>query len=64
MSTSAAPRRALVAGTAAAAIIGAGMAPALGAPQRLPAGENGWVTSTLARMTLEEKVGQLFVQYA
>jgi beta-N-acetylhexosaminidase len=25
-------------------------------------GEHGWVTSTLARMTLEQKVGQLFIQ--
>src|SRR4029079_17019428 len=24
--------------------------------------EKGWVTATLARMTLEEKVGQLFIQ--
>ncbi|KRE56538.1 beta-N-acetylhexosaminidase [Phycicoccus sp. Soil748] len=32
------------------------------APPLPPAAENGWVTSTLARMTLEEKVGQLFIQ--
>ncbi|GAB2752315.1 glycoside hydrolase family 3 protein [Terrabacter koreensis] len=25
-------------------------------------GEEGWITSTLSRMTLEEKVGQLFIQ--
>lgn len=61
MSTSA-RRRALIAGAAAAVTVGSGMAPALGAPGGAPAGKAGWVTSTLARMTLEEKVGQLFVQ--
>ena len=61
MSTSA-RRRALIAGAAAAVTVGSGMAPALGAPGVTPAGKAGWVTSTLARMTLEEKVGQLFVQ--
>ncbi len=35
------------------------MAPA---PPFRPPADNGWVTSTMARMTLEEKVGQLFVQ--
>ena len=61
MSTSA-RRRAVLSGGAAAVIVGAGMAPALGAPGATPTGETGWVASTLARMTLEEKVGQLFVQ--
>lgn len=61
MSTSA-RRRALIAGAAAAVTVGSGMAPALGAPGVTPAGKAGWVTSALARMTLEEKVGQLFVQ--
>ena len=38
-------------------------APTPRAPARqAAAAENGWVTSTLARMTLEEKVGQLFIQ--
>ena len=27
------------------------------------AGEHGWVTSTLRRMSLEEKIGQLFIQH-
>ena len=61
MSTSA-RRRALIVGAAAAVTVGSGMAPALGAPGVTPAGKAGWVTSALARMTLEEKVGQLFVQ--
>ena len=55
-------RRALISGAAAAVTVGSGMAPALGAPGVTPAGKAGWVTSALARMTLEEKVGQLFVQ--
>ena len=64
-------RRAFVAGTACAALLGSVVGPAvggasaatpLGAPQAVPAGPHGWVTSTLARMTLEEKVGQLFIQ--
>ena len=39
-------------------------APASGDPGRPPhAGENGWVTSTLRHMTIEEKVGQLFVTH-
>jgi beta-N-acetylhexosaminidase len=67
MSRSASTRAAL-AGTAAAALLGAGLLGAGLLPAAasvgtaVPAGENGWVTSTIARMTLEEKVGQLFVQ--
>ena len=57
-------RRTLLGGFAAgAALVGtAGSASAGGAPPLTAAGR-GWVRSTLARMTLEEKVGQLFVQY-
>ena len=59
-------RRAVVAGGAGIVMLGAGLTPALGAPAETnpPDAVNGWVTSTMARMTLEEKVGQLFVQYA
>ena len=65
MSRSAPTRRAVLAGTTAAALLGAGLLPAAAsAATVVPAGENGWVASTIARMTLEEKVGQLFVQYA
>ena len=65
MSRSAPTRRAVLAGTTAAALLGAGLLPAAASPGTVvPAGENGWVASTIARMTLEEKVGQLFVQYA
>jgi beta-N-acetylhexosaminidase len=47
-------------------MLGAGLSPAVGAPGETyaPDATNGWVTSTMARMTTEEKVGQLFVQYA
>jgi beta-N-acetylhexosaminidase len=69
MSRSALSRRTFVAGGVAAGMLlagaGAGLAsaapPSL-APGAAPAGRTGWVTSTLARMTLEEKVGQLFIQ--
>ena len=65
MSRSAPTRRAVLAGTTAAALLGAGLLPAAASPGTVvPAGQNGWVASTIARMTLEEKVGQLFVQYA
>ena len=65
MSRSAPTRLAVLAGTTAAALLGAGLLPAAASPGTVvPAGENGWVASTIARMTLEEKVGQLFVQYA
>ena len=69
MSSSALSRRTFVAGGVAAGMLlaGAGTGLASAAPPSLapgaaPAGQNGWVTSTLARMTLEEKVGQLFIQ--
>jgi beta-glucosidase-like glycosyl hydrolase/endonuclease/exonuclease/phosphatase family metal-dependent hydrolase len=57
------PRRHVL-GLAAAAVAGTtawanGLLPA-GATT---AGEHGWVMSTLRRMTLEQKVGQLFVNY-
>ena len=59
-------RRAVVAGGVGMAMLGAGLSPALAVPgETYPADAvNGWVTSTMARMTTEEKVGQLFVQYA
>ncbi|EAQ00549.1 beta-N-acetylglucosaminidase (putative secreted protein) [Janibacter sp. HTCC2649] len=50
--------------SAVAATLAAGALPAMSADAAVPAGPTGWVQSTLARMTLEEKVGQLFVQYA
>ena len=51
-------RRTTLAGGAAAVLAGAAM-PAHGST----AGEHGWVTSTLRRMSLEEKIGQLFIQH-
>ena len=75
MSSSPLSRRAFVAGTACAALLGSAFATAAGAAtpaaapaatpaaaQDGPAWQHGWVMSTLHRMTLEEKVGQLFVQ--
>lgn len=51
-------RRTTLAGSAAAVLAGAAT-PAHGSA----AGERGWVTSTLKRMSLEQKIGQLFVQH-
>lgn len=51
-------RRTTLAGGAAAVLAGAAT-PAHGTT----AGERGWVTSTLKRMSLEEKIGQLFIQH-
>jgi beta-N-acetylhexosaminidase len=64
MSTSELPRRTVLAGGLATAAVAAvsGRSDAAGAGSAGTAAENGWVTSTLARMTLEEKVGQLFIQ--
>jgi len=64
MSMSNLSRRSVIAGGLAAAAAGAAAssARAAGNPVNPPAAENGWVTSTMARMTLEEKVGQLFIQ--
>jgi beta-N-acetylhexosaminidase len=64
MSRSRLSRRAVVAGGVSAALLGAGLAPAVGATSQTqpPEAEPGWVTSTIARMTVKEKVGQLFVQ--
>lgn len=62
MSPSAPARRAVLAGAAAAALLGGLLPAAATAGTVPPAEENGWVTSTMARMTLEEKVGQLFIQ--
>ncbi len=71
MSRSGLSRRTFVAGGVAAGMLlagaGSGLAAAAapsGAPGAAQAGRNGWITSTIARMTLDEKVGQLFVQYA
>jgi len=58
-------RRSVIAGGLAAAAAGAAASSARAASTSSPAalaGEHGWVTSTIARMTLEEKVGQLFIQ--
>ncbi|WP_435200475.1 glycoside hydrolase family 3 protein [Janibacter sp. GS2] len=58
MSTFRPSRRTTLTGGAAAVLAGAAT-PAHGAA----VGERGWVTSTLRRMSLEEKIGQLFVQH-
>ena len=57
MSMSELSRRTVLAGGVAAATLAAGARSATAAE-----GEEGWVTSTLSRMSLEEKVGQLFIQ--
>lgn len=70
MTRSALSRRTLVAGGVAAGMLlagaGTGLAsaapPSAGPSAEPSAAQTGWVTSTLARMTLEEKVGQLFIQ--
>ena len=67
MSGSPLSRRAFVAGTACAALLGSTFVASAGAAtsataQDGPPWQHGWVTSTLKRMTVEEKVGQLFVQ--
>ncbi|GAB3439737.1 glycoside hydrolase family 3 protein [Phycicoccus ginsengisoli] len=67
MSTSSVSRRTVVAAAAAAAVLAAGTAPALasvrsGPPPTNPDARQGWIASTMARMTLQEKVGQLFIQ--
>ena len=65
MSMSDLSRRSVIAGGLAAAAAGAAAGSARAATSASatpPAAENGWVTSTMARMTLEEKVGQLFIQ--
>lgn len=55
--------RALTALVGAAAVSGLAAAPATAGP---PAGQvpPGWITSRIQHMTLEEKVGQLFITYA
>ncbi|WP_083707416.1 glycoside hydrolase family 3 protein [Intrasporangium flavum] len=67
MSMSELSRRTVLAGGLAVAAAGtvagqARAATAPGAAAAATAGEEGWITSTLSRMTLEEKVGQLFIQ--
>ena len=56
-------RRTALSGSLAVAFAGAA-APIAGAAGRRPhdGRVHGWVTSTMARMTLREKIGQLFVQ--
>lgn len=52
---------------AAAAVTGAATClptRAFAAPAQPPAAVHGWVTSTLARMTRAQKIGQLMIQYA
>jgi len=46
-----------------ASALAVALAPALPQGDLPPAAEHGWVTSTLRHMTLEQKVGQLFVSY-
>jgi beta-N-acetylhexosaminidase len=55
--------RSLLAAFLACLALGAGVlcAPSLGAEARTPAAERAWIHRTLSQMTLEEKVGQLFV---
>lgn len=62
-------RRAAIASAVAATLAAGALpmtsadaAPAAPAAPSVTAGDKGWVTSTIARMTLEEKVGQLFTQ--
>ena len=65
MSMSELSRRSVIAGGLAAAAAGAAAGSARAAAGSSPAataGETGWVTATIARMSLEEKVGQLFIQ--
>ncbi|SDP64946.1 beta-N-acetylhexosaminidase [Pedococcus dokdonensis] len=69
MSSSALSRRTVVAGGVAVGMLlagaGAGLAtaaPSVPAPSASSGPGRGWVASTMAHMTLEEKVGQLFVQ--
>ena len=67
MSRSALSRRTVVAGGVSLGLLltGVGNGLASAAPPASGAGVgpgNGWVTSTMALMTLEEKVGQLFIQ--
>lgn len=50
-----------LAGCVALAVSAASLAPAL-ARENPPPAVHGWVTSTMARMSLQEEVGQLFVQ--
>ena len=65
MSMSELSRRTVLAGGLAAAATGAAAAQARAASAptaSATSSEDGWVTSMLSRMSLEEKVGQLFVQ--
>ena len=56
-------RRQVLAAGLATAGVAAGGAAVGGAPAAAFPSKTGWVRRTLARMTLEEKVGQLFVLY-
>ncbi|WP_235506375.1 glycoside hydrolase family 3 protein [Terrabacter sp. Root181] len=58
-------RRSVIAGGIAAAAAGATAGSARAASSASTAavtGEDGWITATINRMSLEEKVGQLFIQ--
>src|SRR4051812_44425997 len=64
-SRSAVSRRTVVAGGVAVGLLltAAGTSVAAASPPAAVAGPGrGWVASTMAHMTLEEKVGQLFIQ--
>ena len=54
-------RRVAAAAVAALLLILAVQAPVAAAAAVGPSGERAWIRQTLARMTLKEKVGQLFV---
>ena len=65
MSMSDLSRRSVIAAGLATAAAGAAAGSAhaaRAATSTATAGEDGWVTATMSRMTLEEKVGQLFIQ--
>ncbi|KGN30303.1 beta-N-acetylhexosaminidase [Knoellia sinensis KCTC 19936] len=62
MSRPSVTRRTAIA-SAVAATLAAGIVPVTAADAAVPPAPRGWVESTIARMTLEEKVGQLFVQH-
>lgn len=65
MSMSELSRRSVIAGGIAAAAAGATAGSARAASSASTAavtGEDGWITATINRMSLEEKVGQLFIQ--
>lgn len=56
-------RRTTLAGGTGAVLAGSVASSAHGAADHGSGGERRWVSSTLSRMSLEEKIGQLFVQH-